>query len=404
MATSKYLWPVLLMAAFSMMSYFDRTILSVASPRIIQEFHLTETQMGWVYFAFQASYTMLMTHGGMWADRFGPRRVLTVSTLGAGALTAAFPLAAFGALPALLLVRFGFGALTAPLYPSTGSLNAAWVPADRRSRAQGAINAGAGMGGAVSPLLFTWLMAMAGWRLSFVAAGVATILLAMVWHFTTRHLSEPSQKRYSQGVANGPQWRRLFESRNLMLLTLGYFGIDYFEYIFFYWLYYYLSEVRHLPSTQTAVYTSLPFVAWVLMMPLGGYLCDLAAVRIGTHRAVRLVGIAGIAVSVVLLIAALQSADILTTVILLSVAFGSCAISDVVSWTAVISIAGKNAGTYCGIMNTGGNLGGMIAPVLTPWIASQYGWSAGLYFGGAVVSIAFVTWLLFREEAAPPIP
>ena len=404
MATSKYLWPVLLMAAFSMMSYFDRTILSVASPRIIQEFHISETQMGWIYFAFQASYTLLMTHGGMWADRFGPRRVLTVSTLGAGALTAAFPLAALGALPAFLLVRFVFGAFTAPLYPSTGSLNAAWVPVDRRGQAQGAINAGAGMGGAVSPLLFTWLMAMAGWRLSFVAAGAATIVLALVWHFSTRQLGEPSQKRYGQSAAQGPQWRRLLESRNLLLLTLGYFGIDYFEYIFFYWLYYYLSEVRHLSAAQTALYTSFPFIAWVVMMPLGGYLCDLAGQRIGTQRAVRLVGIAGIAVSVVLLIAALQSADILTTVILLSIAFGSCAISDVVSWSAAISIAGKDAGTYCGIMNTGGNLGGMIAPVLTPWIASQFGWSAGLYFGGAVVSIALVTWLLFGEEAAPRIP
>ncbi len=43
---------VLLMVLFSIMSYFDRTIMSVAGPGIIKEFGLSETQMGFVYSAF----------------------------------------------------------------------------------------------------------------------------------------------------------------------------------------------------------------------------------------------------------------------------------------------------------------------------------------------------------------
>ena len=42
---------VLLMVLFSIMSYFDRTIMSVAGPGIIKEFSLSETQMGLVYSA-----------------------------------------------------------------------------------------------------------------------------------------------------------------------------------------------------------------------------------------------------------------------------------------------------------------------------------------------------------------
>ncbi len=51
---------VILMVAFSVMSYFDRTIMSIAGPGIIKEFSLSETQMGSVYSAFILSYAILV--------------------------------------------------------------------------------------------------------------------------------------------------------------------------------------------------------------------------------------------------------------------------------------------------------------------------------------------------------
>ncbi|MGQ9633899.1 MAG: hypothetical protein ACUVXB_06590 [Bryobacteraceae bacterium] len=42
--------------------------------------------------------------------------------------------------------------------------------------------------------------------------------------------------------------------------------------------------------------------------------------------------------------------------------------------------------------------GGFIAPVLTPWIASFAGWSAGLYFASAVAMAGALTWLWFQPE------
>jgi len=404
----RHFWPVLLMFAFSVASYFDRTILSIAAPSIIREFRLTETQMGLVFFSFQFSYTLLMTQGGRWADQYGPSYVLTMMGLGAGVLTALTPLggipglgALIGVLPAMMILRFAFGVVTAPLYPSTGRLNADWVPPAHRTLAQGLVNAGAGFGGAISPLLFTRLMLDWGWRASFVASGVFTVALAMVWYFATRKLPrpKPADSRLAPQLGH---WRRLRVDRNLQLLTAAYFAIDYFEYIFFFWLYYYLSEIRHIPSDQTALYTAAPFVAWVIMMPLGGWICDWAAKRFGQNQALRATAIIGLGSSVVLLIAALQSSHIMTTVICLSLAFGFCSIADVVCWTAAIAIAGDETGVVCGIMNTGGNLGGMLAPVLTPWIASIYGWPASLYFGGALVALAILTWLRIDVSRAEP--
>jgi len=63
-------------------------------------------------------------------------------------------------------------------------------------------------------------------------------------------------------------------------------------------------------------------------------------------------------------------------------------------WATAIGISGEQAGAACGIFNTGGNLGGMLAPVLTPIIASKFGWESGLYFGSFMVLLGVASWLL----------
>src|SRR2546425_12999178 len=89
---------VALMAAFSVMSYFDRTIMSIAGPQIMKEFDLSVTQMGSVYSAFVLSYAIMMIPGGQVVDRLGPRITLLVMGLSAALFTG---LTALGGKPGL---------------------------------------------------------------------------------------------------------------------------------------------------------------------------------------------------------------------------------------------------------------------------------------------------------------
>ena len=107
---------VCLMFGLSVISYFDRTIMSIAGPGIMKEFQLSETGMGTVYSAFTLGYALLMIPGGRFADRFGPRRVLTWMALGSALFTALTPLggrpglgAYWGVIPSLIIMRLGFG-------------------------------------------------------------------------------------------------------------------------------------------------------------------------------------------------------------------------------------------------------------------------------------------------------
>ena len=53
-------------------------------------------------------------------------------------------------------------------------------------------------------------------------------------------------------------WYALFRHRSLMLLTVVYGAIGYFQYLFFYWMSYYFQTVLQLPERQSRFYAAIP--------------------------------------------------------------------------------------------------------------------------------------------------
>lgn len=400
---------VALMVALSVMSYVDRTVMSIAGPSIIKEFGISETQMGTVYSAFLLSYAVLMAPGGWLADRFGARVILGLLGAGATLCTLLTPLAAtpaiaaaVGLLPALLIVRFVLGGFTAPLYPGLGRVTADRIPALHRARVQGFIIGGAPLGGALTPIAFTWLIARYGWRASFYIAAAATAIMTVVWLWFMRGERPAS-------IAPGPAgeavrtgvWRRLFGNRNVMLLTAGYFTINYFEYIFFYWIYYYFGQIRKMGAQDSAIYTTILLLAMMVGMPVGGWLCDRMVPRLGARNSRLLVAGGGMALSAVCMFVGTRLNSDLPMVVLLSIAIALAAASEGPYWAAAIEAGGRDVGSACGIMNGVGNVGGLLAPVLTPYIASQAGWPVSLYFASALILAGAVTWIFIHPADTP---
>ena len=405
----------LLMLAFSVMSYFNRTIMSISGPEIIKEFSLSETQMGSIYSAFILSYALLMIPGGHLADRFGPRIVITFMGLGSALFTGLTALAGqpglgtwIGVVPSFLLVRLAMGACTAPLYPSCARMNANWFQLSQRARVWGLIAAGAGIGGAVSPLLFSAMINRFGWRLSFWASAGVTALLSVVWMWNVRDHPRDSTftatqdpiKRPTQSVTTATPW---WKERNLLLLTAGYFTVGYFEYIFFFWIYYYFGEIRKMGRSDTAIYTTILFLVWTVMTPLGGYVSDRLVERYGQKSGRRVVPIVCLPVSAFLLCVGVNMSHPFGVAACLSLALGFASASDGPFWATAIDLGRNNVGACSAIMNTGGNIGGFLAPILTPLIAAYAGWSWGLYFGAGVVLIGVISWFLIDPAQIGPV-
>src|SRR6201995_1444190 len=63
-----------LLFAMTLINYFDRTVLSIAMPVLIQQFALTPVAGGYLLSAFIWSYAPCQLPAGMLLDRWGTRR------------------------------------------------------------------------------------------------------------------------------------------------------------------------------------------------------------------------------------------------------------------------------------------------------------------------------------------
>ena len=398
-----------LMFGFSILNYFDRTIMSIAGPEVMKEFSLSPTQMGSVYSAFVLGYAVFMIPGGWLVDRLGGRVSLTLVGGFAALFTAltamgGTPLAgAVAALPVLILIRLGLGVVSAPIYTACARVCANWIHPARQASVQGLIIAGSALGGALSPVTFSWLIIRFRWRASFCIAAAITAGLTLAWHLFARE-HPAGNARHSVKAASrirSAPWRRLFSNRGLMMYTFAYCTVGYFDYIFYYWVYYYFGNVRHMGFAQSARYTTVLFLTMAVMMPLGGWTADRLSGTLGRAAGLRYTALAGMVAAALLLVAGTWVKADDMSVALLSLAIGFAAFCEGPFWAAATELGREHVGAACAILNTGANAGGFFGPLVTPWIAKWFGWSWGMYSASVLVLVGAAACYLARTAPAP---
>ena len=189
-------------------------------------------------------------------------------------------------------------------------------------------------------------------------------------------------------------WSRVVRSREVWALTISYFCYGYVAWMFFSWFYRYLSKVRGLDLKASAFYSMLPFLAMLAGCLLGGWIND----RLTKLRGPR-VGRCGIAVLSIcvagILIACgtqVQSARLASVV--LAGGAGALYLSQSSFWSVTADIAGGSSGTVSGIMNTGNQFGAFLTAMLTPWIASRFGWTSSFLVAAGLCVVGAASWLV----------
>ena len=150
---------IAILMGFSGLNHFHRQSLPAVVEEVMRDCRLTETDMGWIYSAFLLGYVVFMIPGGWLADRRGGWFALVVSGFGTAGLVAATGSCGYGvssgaAFVAFLLVRCLMGSLTAPLFPATGRIVAAWIPFGARAWANGLVLGATTIGVSAAPILF----------------------------------------------------------------------------------------------------------------------------------------------------------------------------------------------------------------------------------------------------------
>jgi MFS transporter, ACS family, glucarate transporter len=385
----------------SVITFIDRVCIAASAPAIRSELGLTTVQMGWIFSAFTFAYAAFEIPSGWLGDLIGPRNTLMRIVLWWSAFTTASGLA--WNFTSLLVARFLFGVGEAGAFPNISRSFARWFPVTERGAAHGAVFMSTRIGAAAAPPLVILIISLAGWRASFWIFGSLGVVWSLFWWrwFRDDPATHPSVSREELAViaAGTPatayprvHWRDLLDL-NLMCICLMYFCIGYGLYFYLTWLPTYFTEARGFTAQQAAWLSSAVLLTGSAANITGGWLTD-RLTRSHGLKVARSIGAVAMPMSALFILTAALIPHPVGAAALLGVAFFCADLSMSPAWAMCHDVGGEAAGTITGAMNTLGNLGGAISPLVVGYSVQFWGsWStplvitAGIYVLGGVLTL-----------------
>lgn len=402
--------------ALSIITFLDRVAISSAALAIRGELHLTAVQIGWVFSAFTFAYAVFEIPSGWLGDVIGPRKVLARIVLWWSAFTAATGLA--WNFVSLLATRFLFGVGEAGAFPNISRSFAKWFPQRERGSAHGVVFMGTRLGGAIAPPIVAWLMGSLGWRQSFFIFGAIGVIWCVFWlkWFRDDPAAHPSvnaqeletiQKGIASSERHSLKWSELL-SVNLLFICLMYFCNGYTLYFNLTWLPTYLREVRGFSVQQAGNVAGVVLLTGAIMTATGGWLTDRLVKRYGLKIG-RSIGVVTLPLSGIVLLTAAQAHTPMSAAVLLAVTLGIADLNTGACWAICHDVGGENAGTVTACMNTFGNIGGALSPLVVGYAVEWWhSWTvpffiaAGVYvFGGVMTLLVKPNKRLMRSQKIP---
>ncbi len=402
----------MLIFSITFISYMDRVNLSVATPTIMQEFGFTKVDMGFLQTAFFVGYALMQVPGGMMAEYFGQRIASTVAVSWWSIFTA---LTALGSgFTSFAIIRGLFGLGEGPIFPAMNNFIYRWFNKAEKATASSFMLGGAFVGPVFGPAATVALMLAFGWRSVFVIFGVCGLVLALAWWFFAKndprqspfvnqaeadHIESGMTKVDPNAAKEIAPWSSLITSTQFWAIGLQYFITDYIMYVFLAWLPLYLMEAQGFSLAKMGIAASFPWAALCLVTFFTGYVSDkLIGAGMSKHTARTFFGVIGLVISGAALYMAAIASNPTMNVLWLTISLGSLGFTFNASWAASMDIGGKFCGTVSGWMNFWGNIGGVVAPVATAWIATNYGWQAAIVVTACSSVIGVICWLAVKPD------
>jgi len=266
-------WIVWTLFFSTVTNYISRQTFSLVVPMISAQYHLTNTDLGKIFAAFQVSYAVTWLLGGIFLDAVGTRVGLAVAVVfwSVVNILTGFASTVFGFASFRFLLGIGEGFN----WPGASKTVAEWFPSQERSLAVAIFDSGSSVGGAVAALSIPLIAIRFGWRSAFVFSGlIGFVWLAMwlrVYHLPDRHPrvtpEEISYIRAGQDLPSasperGPRrWLKLARDRNVWGIVLGRALTDPIWWFYIAWLPKYLSDARGFSLERIALFAWMPFIA-----------------------------------------------------------------------------------------------------------------------------------------------
>jgi len=371
-------------AAFYLLGFFHRVAPAVITGELMRDFQISAAALGNLSAFYFYSYVAMQIPTGILADRWGPRRLLTLGTV-----AAAIGAVMFAMSPNIIWAAAGrllIGGSVAVAFVCLLKLAANWFAPHRFALISG-LALFCGIVGAVfagTPLRI--LVDLSGWRNVMLFSAVITIAIGVgTWLFVRDYPHEKGFEDFLQASPATAEKRHsgiiadvfhVFTYRNVVLLFLVPGGIVGSVLTFSgLWGVPYLTTLHGVSSASAAMLTSALLIAWAVGGPFFGWLSDRLKNR-------KMLYLAGCAVSVggwATIVLAKDISMMQLIPVLLVTGFSSGCI--IISFAFVKeSVPVHLAGTVSGVINMGVMMGPMILQPAVGWVLDHM-WTGTSHMG-----------------------
>ena len=371
-------------------NYVDRTNLAYAALRMSRDLGFSDRVFGLGAGIFFIPYVALQIPGALLVERWSARRMIAVSMILWGSLTA---LTALVHTPGqLYLARFALGAAEAGFFPGVIVYLSHWFIHEDRAKATSNFMGAIPLASVLGSPLAGWMLGrmwlgLEGWRWLFVVEGLPAILLgAAAFFFLTdwpgeatwlmreqRQWIERKLKQESPAPTRAiTVWEALRSRTILLLASLTFFS--YFAlYSFLFWFPTMLKHQSGFSDVPVGLLGSVPYLATFIAMQFNGWHSDKSGER-RWHSAVPLFIAAG-----ALLVLPVQPRSIPLSLALFTLVCMGNAYLPTFWAIPTETLSPSAAATAVGMINGVGNIAGFAGPYALGYLYSRTGsFSVGL--------------------------
>jgi ACS family glucarate transporter-like MFS transporter len=370
-----------LLGAVSVITFLDRLAIAVTGPGVQRELRLTPVEWGWVLSSYVIANTVFEIPSGALGDRYGQRNELTRIAAWWSIFTALTGWCR--TFWQLFATRFLFGVGAAGAYPNAAGVIPHWFPRQERARSQGVVWAASRLGAALAPLTLVPLQMHFGWRAVFWLLGALGLVWTAGWWMwfhdhpaaqpgiTQAELQEIGES--SESLHRSVPWRRLLALPQLWLLVAAYGFYGWASWFYFSWFPTWMVNGAHISLASMGIVASFPFLLGICGNLAGGYLSDRLVERYGMKVAYRRVTSLCLLVAGVLFVVLGLVHGAVLVVATFSICFGVMDLMLPAAWAMCLNLGGTCGGTATAVMNTAGNLGGLLCTLLFGYVIRATG-------------------------------
>lgn len=364
-------------------SYIDRTVISLAIVQIGQDLTLDASQLGIVLSAFFMGYALMQIPGGWLADRFGSRKVIVAAVVAWSIFTAMSGLA--WSLTSLLLIRFLFGIGEGGFPAASTKAISDYFPAEKRTKAQSTMMSSNAFGSAIAPILCAPLLVAFGWRSAFLIVGLLGIIF-IVWFLLVTKKAGSYSNSGASARPSGKEYKQLFRNSYLWKVLLIFFFVNITTWGLMSWMPSYLMQGMGIDLKSVGLFSAVPTLFMTIGMIVSGRIIN----KVGSKAKYGV--IVGILIAGASLYLMSSSSNVYQVIMFQCVAF--TVISFIMSFVFTAPhrmMEQKVVGTAFGIINMGGQTAGIFSPmIMGALIASTGTYQAAFIFLSICCVIAAV--------------